>query len=606
MNIKKIINYRKFVSIITAISLLISVVVGPTAASAINNNQITIEYNQIFKEFILPYSYGKITKSHFAGTDRVIINIQDIIETFDKNFGVNKIYLEGAYGDVSTSWINDKSILEKMLDTGRLTGAEYYSALSGKTDLIKGLEEKEPYLDNINRLGQILQNQDKIELILQSLRESTEQLKKKYYTKRQYKLENIFKQYKEGKITSQKYYAELSKHIDKLGIDLTEYENTLIYITLLELQKDLKYNQIAKELQSFILSLKKQVPYTMYKSLLENTENFKEIEKLYSYIIQLDKSLNLNISSNFKELDKYFRCVELSKKINPVELVKEDEFLIQEINTRFAQTKAKQEIVFLIYFEKYLTDYLTTKITLDNYKYYKNNIERYKQVYNKYVDNRILSLLDKYLAETDKFYAINLDRNNYFTKNIFKENYLLNKIENPKQAKDDINQIIDNMNQVKKLDIVVTGGFHSQTVTDLLENKNVSYIVITPNVTEGIKLAEDTYYELAKEQSKISFQTIAPVIASLSPQLQKTILKKINGTKEQIETLTNLNDAERAELVSKLFAAKLLESDDLGEVETQIQNVIKSIVDDVHKEKVTPELISKIKNLQEIIKDKKD
>ena len=268
MNIKKIINYRKFVSIITAISLLISVVVGPTAASAINNNQITIEYNQIFKEFILPYSYGKITKSHFAGTDRVIINIQDlhchpkvqknianIIETFDKNFGVNKIYLEGAYGDVSTSWINDKSILEKMLDTGRLTGAEYYSALSGKTDLIKGLEEKEPYLDNINRLGQILQNQDKIELILQSLRESTEQLKKKYYTKRQYKLENIFKQYKEGKITSQKYYAELSKHIDKLGIDLTEYENTLIYITLLELQKDLKYNQIAKELQSFILSL---------------------------------------------------------------------------------------------------------------------------------------------------------------------------------------------------------------------------------------------------------------------------------------------------------------------------------------------------------------
>ena len=78
MNIKKIINYRKFVSIITAISLLISVVVGPTAASAINNNQITIEYNQIFKEFILPYSYGKITKSHFAGTDRVIINIQDL------------------------------------------------------------------------------------------------------------------------------------------------------------------------------------------------------------------------------------------------------------------------------------------------------------------------------------------------------------------------------------------------------------------------------------------------------------------------------------------------------------------------------------------------
>ena len=620
MNIKKIINYRKVISILTATCLLVSFVVGPTAANAINNEQTIKEYNKIFKEFILPYNYGKITKSHFAGTDRVIINIQDlhchpkvqknianIIESFDKKFGVNKIYLEGAYGDVNTSWINDKSLLGKMLDTGRLTGAEYYSALSGKNELIKGLEEKQPYLDNIKRLGKILQNQGKIELILQSLKESNQQLKKKYYTKRQYKLENLFEQYKEGKLTSQKYYAELSKHIDKLGIDLTEYENTLTYITLLELQKDLKYNQIAKELQSFILSLKKQVPYTVYKSLLENTENFKEIEKFYSYIIQLNESLRFNISANFKELDKYFRCMELNKKINPIELVKEDEFLIQEINTRFAQTKAQQEIVFLIYFEKYLTDYITTKITLDNYEYYKENIEKYKRIYNKYVDNRVLSLLDEYLAETDKFYAINLDRNNYFTKNIFEGNYLLNKIENLKPAKDDINQIIENMNQVKKLDIVVTGGFHSQTVTDLLEKQNVSYIVITPNVTEGIKLAEDTYYELAKEQSKISFQTIAPVIASLSPQLQKTILKKTDSIEtKQIETATNLNDTERAELISELLAAKVLESDDLGEVEIKIQDVIKSIVDDIHKEKVTPALVSRIKNLQEIIKDKKE
>ena len=174
MNVKRLINYQKLISVITATCLLVSFVIGPTAASAINNEQTTEEYKQIFKEFILPYSYGKITNAHYAGTDRVIINIQDlhchpkvqknianIIETFDKKFGVQKIYLEGAYGDVSTKWIadktnNNKNVIEQMLDTGRLTGAEYYSALSGKTDLIKGLEEKEPYLDNIKRLGKIL------------------------------------------------------------------------------------------------------------------------------------------------------------------------------------------------------------------------------------------------------------------------------------------------------------------------------------------------------------------------------------------------------------------------------------------------------------------
>ena len=76
------------------------------------------EYKQIFDDFTLPYSYGKITKSHFAGTDRVIINIQDlhchpqvqknisnIIELFDNKYGVTNIYLEGAYGNISTKWL---------------------------------------------------------------------------------------------------------------------------------------------------------------------------------------------------------------------------------------------------------------------------------------------------------------------------------------------------------------------------------------------------------------------------------------------------------------------------------------------------------------------
>ena len=109
-------KFNKLIAVFTATSLLLSFVVGPTAASAINNEQTVKEYNQIFKEFILPYSYGKITKSHFAGTDRVIINIQDlhchpkvqknisnIIETFDKKYGIKftTVYAGDKKNDLS-------------------------------------------------------------------------------------------------------------------------------------------------------------------------------------------------------------------------------------------------------------------------------------------------------------------------------------------------------------------------------------------------------------------------------------------------------------------------------------------------------------------------
>ena len=529
---------KKFISIMTASCLLISFVIGPTAANAMTNEEATAKYKQIFKDFMLPYNYGQITSAHYAGTDRVIINIQDlhchpkvqknisnIIETFDKSYDVKKIYLEGVYGQISTRWITDRmdnmkraTVLDKMVETGRLTGAEYYSAISGKTEIIKGLEEKGPYLENLKRFGNIIENQDKIQLIIQSIDESVSKLKEEYYTKRQYKLDELSKKYLAGEISPQKYYALLAKHIEKLGIDLSEYENTFTYVLMLEMQKNLDYSKITTELQNLILMLKENLANSAYQMLVDNTENFSKIDKLYGYIVRISRELNLDLTVNFPNLDNYFSYIEFSQKINPLELINEEKKLTQEINTRFSETKAQREVVFLINFERYLKDYVTSKITADDYEYYKENIAQYRQLWNKYVDNKVLSLLDNYIAEADKFYKINTDRNIYFTRNMFNENDELHKIETKVQAKGDVNKIIENMKGVKEVDIVITGGFHSQTVTEILKNHDVSYIVITPNVTDGTKLAEDTYYEIAKEQSKISFQTLATLPFSAYPE----------------------------------------------------------------------------------------
>ncbi|MCR4663267.1 MAG: C13 family peptidase, partial [Endomicrobiaceae bacterium] len=606
---KILIKLKKSISIVTVVSLLISFVIGPTAVNAMTSEEATAKYKQIFKDFMLPYNYGQITDAHYAGTDRVIINIQDlhchpqvqrnisnIIETFDKSYGVKKVYLEGAYGKVDTNWINRKmqeysmpGLLDKMLDTGRLTGAEYYSALSGKNQIINGLEEKGPYLNNLKRFGEIVENQEKINLILQAADESLAKVKQQYYTKRQYKLEELSNNYREGKISSQKYYALLSKHIDKLGIDISKYENIFAYIMLLELQKKLDYSKITGELQSLVFFLRENLPNAAYQMLVDNTENFSKMDKLYGYIVRISRQLNLDLTINFPNLDNYFGYIEFSQKINPLGLIAEEKLLSQEINTRFSETKAQREVVFLTNFARYIKDYVSSKITSQDYEYYKENIDTYRKLWNKYVDNRVLSLLDEYIVEADKFYKINTDRNIYFTNNMFKESDELNKIKNETEAKDDINKIIENMKEVKEVDVVITGGFHSQTVTKILKNHGVSYIVITPNVTGGTKLAEETYYEIAKEQSKMSFQTLANLIASLSPIAQQKILESID-VKKTNEQISNLSAEEKTKKLREIISAKLLESDDEGEV-------IDKIVEEINrysKEPVTEDFLNKI------------
>ena len=95
---------------------------------------------------------------------------------------------------------------------------------------------------------------------------------------------------------------------------------------------------------------------------------------MYAYILKLSQDYNIYISRAFPELNKYFGYIELSQQINPIELLKEEEKLTREINTRFSDTVAQREVVFLTDFEKYLKEYLTTKITSDDYEYYKENI----------------------------------------------------------------------------------------------------------------------------------------------------------------------------------------------------------------------------------------
>ncbi|GAB1402595.1 hypothetical protein MASR1M68_15060 [Elusimicrobiota bacterium] len=593
------VNIKKTLAVLVTGCFLLTSVGGQAVASVADNARATQQYKQIFSDFMLPYTYGKITDAHFASTDRVIINIQDlhchpkvqknisnIIDLFDKKYGVQTVYLEGAYGDVDTSWITKtgdssyrNTILEKMIATGRLTGAEYYSAISGKTNIIKGLEKKEPYLENLKRFGAILENREKINVIMESVKRSGNELRTKYYDRRQLKLEELAKQYSQEKISTEKYYALLLKHIDRLGIDLSKYENTLNFMSLFSLQKELKYTEITRDLQLLVSTLKQTLPASAYMMLANSTDNFSQSDKLYGYLVKITRQYNLDLSVNFPELDKYFKYIELSQKINPLELLHENYRLTEEINSRFSNTKAQSDVVFLVNFERYLNEYLTSKITSDDYEYYKNNIARYKKLWAKYVDNKVLSLLDEYIAQSDAFYKINTARNNYFTDNIFNE-INISAITPSVKTDNEISNIIENMAQAKRVDVIITGGFHTNTVSEILKNHNASYIVITPNVTDGLKTAEETYYKIAKEQSKISFQALANLIASLSPVEQKRVLILVDPSLESklgfIADVQEgaLNENQLKQLAETVKMAGVLLSDDGNDIKQQlIQNI---------------------------------
>ncbi|MDR3113086.1 MAG: hypothetical protein LBU09_01785, partial [Endomicrobium sp.] len=533
-------NAIKITALITLNCFLLTGVYGQAVAAITDNARATESFKQIFEDFDLGYSQGKITSAFYGASDTVVISIQDlhshagvqkniskIIENFDKEFGVKNVYLEGAYGNVDTSWllsIKDKALREKVLNemllSGRLTGAEYYSAISARTDIIKGLENKEEYFANLQRFGQILEMQEETKMYVEAMTNDIASLKSLYYSREQKKLETLSKQYAEGTISGKKYWTLLYKHTDNLGIDIYKYENIDIYKKLLERERRLDYTRITSELSLFIGKMKEVLPYSAYKMLLAKTNNFSDTDALYVSLAKISKEYNFNLSINYPQLEKFLEYIELSQKINPLELIKEEARLLDEINEKFSQKDSQRDIVFLAGFMKYLTAFLSSKITADEYEYYEANKEEFDALWVKYVDRNTISLIENNKNTAEAFYKVNIDRNKYFFDSIEGLGKAA-KINADAVGPDEAAKVINTLKKAKNIYVIITGGFHTEAVAQSLSSHGISNIVITPNVSGGVQFAEEKYYQIAKEQSKILFQALAVLNLSQNPEMER-------------------------------------------------------------------------------------
>ena len=544
------INSVKVIAVIVLNCFLLTAVYGQAVVGVLENQRATEQFKQIFEDFDVLYNYGKISSAKYKGSDKVVINIQDlhnnaevqkninnIISLFDEKYGVNNIYLVGAYGQVSTKWLTapkDKKIREKVIETllesGKLTGAEYYSAVKNKTEIIKGLEKKEEYFDNLKRFESIIENSPVITMHIEAIKETVKKLQSKYYNKQQKEIEKLSQKYELEQISADEYFEKMEKYAKNYAMNIDKYKNLSGYMDLMDRKKNLDYEKINKELQTFVATLKERIPYNVYKALTDATKNFLEIDKLYGYIIRLSKQYNLELSGNFKELERFFEYIELSQTINPFELMKEKQNFKDELNDKFSVNKVEQEVIFLSNFVGYYEDYLTGKITAPNYEYYKSNIEKFKYIWIKYIDNREIVALEKYEKISDEFYKINIARNKYFIENM-KEVMDAKKLGVEVKGKDEIQKSMNSLKKSKEIYITVTGGFHTQEMSKMLSKAGITNIIITPSVTTDTKESDEIHYNLAKEQAKIAFQTLATL-----PPSQQEVQERVKEFLSAIQT----------------------------------------------------------------------
>jgi len=572
------VNFTKVVAVLTVSCFLLTSVMGHAVSAVLETARETKHFNQAIDNFVIPHTLGRITDGKYFGSDQIVINIQDlhchaevqrninkILSLLDEKYKLKDVFLEGAWTNVDTSWlyaVSDKTVRQKLVDSltdqGRLTGAEYYSVVSGKTNLIKGLEKKDLYFENFRRLNKIIGSQTDVKNILSQIGSDITRLKDTYYNKDQKQLEYMVKRYKDGKLEAKKYYRLLDKFSEKLDVDIYGYHNIIGYINLIDRERKLDYKRIAAELQQFVGVIKQKLPYAAYRELLEKTDNFSKVDKVYTYLQNLAREYNINLAHSLPELNSFFEYVDASQKVNPVDLVSEEKMLVGVLEMKLGRNQSQNDVAFMVDFFRYFEDYLENKISADDYAYFTANSDKFKLMWVRYIDNYKMSMLAPYLKTCDEFYKANLERNEYFVKTILGETPKISlnlEYDSPYIA--DSEKALLSLQKAKSIKVVVTGGFHTAGISKLLEKQKVSYLVITPNVTQDTKLSQELYDKIAKEESKYLFQAFElPNLSNLSVEERQELIEAVNAAVSPLLIGKSLTDAQVVEAINKIFEKK--------------------------------------------------
>jgi len=567
-------QFKKLIALLTVGCFFESFVAAPFLQALSTPQPNVVQFKAAIDQLIIPSTIGRITNGNYFGSDTVVVNVQDlhcnpevqrnissILGNLDEKYHLEKVFLEGGYGDIDVSWLGKitapgtvkKNIADILVDQGRLTGTEYYAFNNKRPALLKGIEDEQIHKANIQRLGKILNRKPFYEEKVKLLDKDLAFLEAKYFTVRNRKFNQIVERYRLGKMPANRFYKLLGKYVETVNsnpdvfnnpftIAMGNYPNMQGYLELQKLNKELDYKRISRQLQVFVGLLKDKLPYSAYNYLLEKTGNFSQMDKLYVTLSLMTKEYNISLQKNFPDLRKFLDYVDKGQTVNPIELIKEEKKLIEEIRIAFSSDVSELEVSFAVDFYQYFKDYLFNQLAADDYAYFNEQVGKFKKIWGKYTYVDHLKAFEPDFSLLNEYYKVNADRNQVFLKNMLPAGEQLGKHPTLQSGgrEDNIRQTVKCLDTASNVIVVVAGGFHTQGLEKILDDRKISYVSITPNITHDATASSAVYQHLLILQA-MGLSVVSNRPANTLSALSAFLKQKINSVQMFARSVVNVD-----------------------------------------------------------------
>jgi hypothetical protein len=542
----------RIISLATVTAFIISFVVNQAAAGALSLTQEHVaaaRFEQSGRQFVLPYQFGRITGGNYRNPEKLVVYIQDlhchpevqknisrIIQFFDTRFNVGRILVEGAPAgkldagiltSLPDGTIKNKT-LDSLLNVGVLSGAEYYETLHNGQKLY-GLERWDAYAGNLARLQQLLTAKEKNNAIAAVLQAKIAALRKTYLPSRLERLSGYLLSMEDKEQGTEKKSLLLERWGQSAGEPLIEYPHLYRYVASKKLARQISFFRLQSELESYEKYLSSILPFRLTTALKEKLRDGERTDEYYWRLNELAAEYTPRLSHTYPNLAKFLEYQRLNYALNPGYLLQEEAQYGQRILEKSSPRLIDKEILFLSKMGALFQDFVSLQITPDEYSALRKNAVRFAVVLKKYfalqdVEAAIALLNNETFA---RFYAVNFERNADFIQAIIGGGKGA-KTENNSTVTGGYPAVLSRLADFTTIDIVVAGGFHS-AIADVLDQKNISYLSIIPNVSKTISAERYEQIVNGEESFAALSSAIAPPLLQvlqqqrLSPELEKIL-----------------------------------------------------------------------------------
>jgi len=468
-------------------------------------------------------------------------NISKILEDLSKNHNINFVSVEGADGHIDTSWFKAfpdaeirKEVADYFMKKGEITGAEFLSITSDYPIKLYGAEDRNMYIKNLNAFLSTYPNKDHVEEYLLGLKTILGRLKGFIYTKELKTFDNMVEDYKDKEITLMQYAKALNSGIKKHKLKLMDYKDfaKLAYTLIYEDKIDFKI--VDQERTDVIDKLSKSLSKEKLKELVEKSVSFKTGKvtpsEYYEYLKATAGEQNINLSEDYPNLANYVIYTRLYEKIDNEKLFRELDEIKNAIKNKLFKNDDQRKLSAYWDNVNILLGLISIKLSNQEFDYYKAHKSEFKpeafidfiaskvKTYNlAYQIQEASNIVKQDLPKLEQFYVVAIERDNILVDNT-----------------------IEAMN-AEEVDtaVLITGGFHTEGISNLLEEKGFSYLVVCPNITKDV---ESPYIRVLTNQ-KTPFEEL--LVDNTAPVKGESLLapfvlsELVPLTDEEIEDLNS-------------------------------------------------------------------